>query len=432
MPYAPSDPAFADAGALSQELERVATICHGCRLCVGLCPSFPLLFDRVDAHDGDVAKLTLADHADVSDACFDCKRCYVKCPYTPPHAWNVDFPALVLRERAVRRAREGFPRGARTLAQVDRAGRRSRWLAPLVNLALRLRPFRWLLEKALGIHRDADLPRFRFRTFAWFWRRRRPPSPPAPGAPRVALFPTCYVNYNEPRIGNAAAAVLAHNGVDVACPEDRCCGMPFLDAGDLDGARAQASKTLPALAAAARDGRTILACQPTCTYMLQREWPLLLPGEDSRAVAGAVRELGAFLMDLERAGKLKHGFREGVLPPEITYHYACHLQALATGPKSAELLRLVPGVKVNVQDRCSGHDGTYAFRKDTLAASLKVGARLAKAVDAKAGEDEAPGATASDCPLAARQLSRLRPARPPAEHPMVLLARAYGLPEGTA
>jgi Fe-S oxidoreductase len=308
----------------------------------------------------------------------------------------------------------------------------SRWIAPLVNLALRLRPFRWLLEKALGIHRDADLPRFRFRTFAWSWRRRRPPGPPAPGAPRVALFPTCYVNYNEPRIGNAAAAVLAHNGVDVACPEDRCCGMPFLDAGDLDGARAQASKALPALAAAARDGRTILACQPTCTYMLQREWPHLLPGEDSRAVAGAVRELGAFLMDLERAGKLKHGFREGVLPPEITYHYACHLQALETGPKSAELLRLVPGVKVNVQDRCSGHDGTYAFRKDTLEASLKVGARLAKAVDAKAGEDEAPGATASDCPLAARQLSRLRPARPPAEHPMVLLARAYGLPEGTA
>lgn len=429
MPYAPSDPAFHDPGALAQELERVAGICHGCRLCVTLCPSFPLLFDRVDAHDGELSRLTATDYADVSDACFDCKRCYVKCPYTPPHEWNVDFPALVLRERAVRRARDGFPRGARTLARVDRAGRGSRWVAPLVNLALRTRPLRWLLEKLLGIHRDADLPPFRFRTFASWWRRRAP-RPAAPAAPRVALFPTCYVNYNEPALGKAATAVLEHNGVEVSCPADRCCGMPFLDAGDLEGARGQAAKVLPALAAAARAGKTIVACQPTCTYMLAREWPLLLPGEDSRAVAGAVKEMGAYLMDLERAGTLKHGFLTGVLPPEITYHYACHLQALETGPKSAELLRLVPGVTVNVQDRCSGHDGTYAFRTESRAASLKVGARLAKAVDGKAPANEAPGATASDCPLAARHLSGLRPGKPPVEHPLVLLARAYGLPEG--
>src|SRR5262245_2987365 len=251
MPYDPSDSSFADPAALARELERVATICHGCRLCVTLCPSFPLLFARVDAHDGEVSRLTAADHAAVSDACFDCKRCYVKCPYTPPHDWNVDFPALMLRERAVRRAREGYPRGARALARIDRAGRVNRFLAPLVNLALKTRPFRWLLEKVLGVHRDADLPRFRFRTFAWWWRRRsRPPAArategAAPPVPRVALFPTCYVNYNEPALGRATTAVLEWNGVDVTCPATLCCGMPFLDAGDLDGARAQASKVLP-------------------------------------------------------------------------------------------------------------------------------------------------------------------------------------------
>jgi glycerol-3-phosphate dehydrogenase subunit C len=368
----------------------------------------------------------------------------------------------MLRERAVRRARVGYPRGARALARIDRAGRVNRWLAPLVNVALRTRAVRWLLEKTLGIHRDADLPRFRFRTFASWWKRRRSwvaararaadtPAPgvpaaggvPAPAVPKVALFPTCYVNYNEPALGRATTAVLEHNGVDVACPATLCCGMPFLDAGDLDGARAQAARVLPDLARAAREGRAIVACQPTCTYMLKREWPLLLPGPDADAVAAATHELGAFLMDLERTGRLRHGFVAGAVPEHVTYHYACHLQALETGPKSAELLRLVPGTRVTIVDRCSGHDGTYAFRKDTLADSLKVGAKLAKAVDAKAAPaaagvgapPEPPAAgtrgdVVSDCPLAARQLSRLRPAHAPVEHPLVLLARAYGLPEG--
>jgi glycerol-3-phosphate dehydrogenase subunit C len=348
----------------------------------------------------------------------------------------------VLRERAVRRARDGYPRGARALARIDLVGRINRWVAPLANFALRLRPFRWLLEKTLGIHRDADLPRFRFRTFSWWWARKaRDQGASAPAlaeAPRVALFPTCYVNYNDPALGRATTAVLEWNGVDVTCPATLCCGMPFLDAGDLDGARAQAAKVLPALAAAAREGRAIVACQPTCTYMLKKEWPLLLPGADADAVARATQELGAFLMDLERAGRLKHGFVAGAIPGHVTYHYACHLQALETGPKSAELLKLVPGTSVTIVDRCSGHDGTYAFRKDSLAESLKVGAKLAKAVDQKiaAAAPPAPpasptaGDVASDCPLAARQLSRLRPASAPVEHPMVLLARAYGLPEG--
>jgi Fe-S oxidoreductase len=360
------------------------------------------------------------------DDCFDCKRCFVKCPYVPPHAWQVDFPALMLRERAVRKRRDGVDRSAAFLARIDRAGRTNRWVAPLVNLSLRLRPVRWVLEKVVGIHRKADLPPFRFRTFASWFRRRRAPAREDPVA-RVALLPTCYVDYNDPALGKAAVAVLEHNGVDVTCPADRCCGMPFLDAGDLDGARAQAAKVLPRLAEAAREGRTILACQPTCTYMIRREWPSLLPGEDSRLVAGATVELGAFLAGLSREGRLRTDFRADAVRGKVAYHFACHLQALGSGPKSAEVLRLIPGVSVTVSDRCSGHDGTYAFRRETRASSLEVGGKLAKAI-----AKESPDLVASDCPLAARQISALRPGSPRATHPLVLLARAYGLPEGGA
>jgi Fe-S oxidoreductase len=428
MPYDPSSPAYVDGAALAKEWERVATICHECRLCFNLCPSFPNLFDRVDAHDGDVSALKAPDYESVADDCYGCKLCYVKCPYTPPHERMLDFPALVTRDRAARVAREGVPRRERFLANVDRAAFLGRWTAPLANLALRLPPFRWLLEKTHGVHRRANLPRFALGTFSrWFRKRRKTKGPPSAGAPRVAVFPTCYVDANEPRIGKAMVAVLEHNGADVAVPVSRCCGMPWLDAGDVESARRQAGKSMSALAAAAREGMPVLVPQPTCLYMVKEEWPRLVPGADADAVARAARDPASWLLERKAAGELATDFREGAVKGKVGYHFACHLQALGTGMKSRELVSMVPGVAVTVTERCSGHDGTYAYKRETREQSLKQGAKLFRAMT-----EEPLDHVVSDCPLAARQIAEGAPSAPKPLHPMVLLARAYGLPEGDA
>jgi glycerol-3-phosphate dehydrogenase subunit C len=432
MHYDPNAPSFWEPAALAAELERVATVCHGCRLCFNLCPSFPNLFERVDAHDGDVPKLGPTDYASVVDDCYGCKLCYVKCPYTPPHELRIDFPALMLRERAVRAKREGIPFRERLLSRVDRAGKANRFAAPLVNASLRLAPVRWLMEKVVGIHRKARLPKFRFRTFAsWAKGLRKPAAAEGPstglgaGAPAVAVFPTCFVNYNEPSIGKALVAVLEHNGASVSCPATLCCGMPFLDAGDVDGARSQAKRSLPALAEAARQGRPVLVPQPTCAYMLKYEWPSLVPGEDAAAVSKAVEDPSAWLLSLKARGGMKTDFVPGKVEGAVGYHFACHLQALGTGPKSRDLLASIPGVRVTVSEKCSGHDGTYAYKVESKEQSVKQGQKLFRALSE-------PGLRhlVSDCPLAARQIEEGVPNGPKPLHPMVLLARAYGLPEG--
>ena len=201
--------------------------------------------------------------------------------------------------------------------------------------------------------------------------------------------------------------------------------MPFLDTGDVDGAREQAKRSLPALAEAARAGKPILVPQPTCAYMLKNEWPSLVPGEDSAAVSRAVADPSAWLLGLKARGGLKTDFVPGAVTGAVGYHFACHLQALGTGPKSRERLASLPGVSVTVSERCSGHDGTYAYEVESRDQSLKQGAKLFRAL-------AEPGLShvVSDCPLAARQIAEGVPTGPRPTHPMVLLARAYGLQEG--
>ena len=96
------DPEFYDQGKALAEMERVFDICHGCRRCVSLCQSFPTLFDLVDATaDGEVHEVKKEAYWSVVDQCYLCYLCdlcfMTKCPYTPPHPWQLDFPHLMLR-----------------------------------------------------------------------------------------------------------------------------------------------------------------------------------------------------------------------------------------------------------------------------------------------------------------------------------------------
>ena len=271
MAYSPLAPHYYDADKLQPELTRVFDICHGCRLCFNLCPSFPALFQAVDRHGGDVTKLTGAETDRVIDTCYQCKICYVKCPYTPDdgHQFQVDFPRLLARAKAIRVRRHGLGLRERLLGNPDLLGRLAGLTPWLANLANRLAPNRWLLEKLLGVHRHKLLPAFHGQTFLrWFQRHRAGLKLDGPQG-KVFYFPTCFVNYNNPEIGKAAVRVFARNGLTVACDYRQCCGMPALDGGDVPGAQKLARANIAQLLPYVREGYTVLVTNPTCSMMMR-------------------------------------------------------------------------------------------------------------------------------------------------------------------
>jgi glycerol-3-phosphate dehydrogenase subunit C len=426
---------FYDLEAIDKELARVFDICHGCRRCFNLCDSFPRLFDMIDnGPTGELDGVPKERFAEVEEACTLCDMCFMtKCPYVPPHAFDLDFPHLMLRTRAAR-AKAGHKNfTAGQLAEMDRNGRLAGLAAPIANWAsdktnTLTRP---VLEVLAGIDKTAELPKFHGKTFVAAAKAQRPAvttAAPARGR-KVALFPTCFVNYNNPKVGEAALAVLAKNGIAPEILYPGCCGMPFFEQGDLARVAAQAGKIAKAFRPLIDEGCTVLTLTASCGLMLKFEWPLLLPeNEDVKTLGGAVMDIDELVVDIAK----KEGLAPGLRPVAggVTIHLACHARAQNMGPKGAEMLRLLPDTRVEIVERCAGHGGTFGVMKKTHGVAMKVGAPAMRAA-LKTGTAH----LVSECPLAAAHLVAGMKAlaaagqTPPAAplHPIEIMAKAYGL-----
>jgi len=437
--YSPDDSAYFDGADLRVELERVFDLCHGCRLCFNLCPSFPTLFAYVDAHDGDVSAMTWAEQDRVVDECYQCKLCYPKCPYVPPHEWQLDFPRLMMRARAVRRA-EGRPVTERVtdqaLARTDLLGRVSTAAAPVVN-ALTGTPgslARKLMERTVGMASERLLPPYaRTRFSTWFRRRsaqRGPdPSVTGPSQGQVSVFPTCFIEYMEPAIGQDLVKVYERNGVSCSMPEGaKCCGAPWLHQGNVKEFVRSATTNVTALAREVRAGRDVVVAQPTCAYVVKKDYPLYLAGTslaaDAALVAEHTSDPAEYLVALHKGDGTSldtefPGRDSGEVPDQVTYHVACHLQAQHIGLKSRDLLK-VAGVKATLVQRCSGIDGTWGYRAENYELARKVAAPMAREITAAGNE-----VVCGDCHLANGAIEQETGTRP--VHPMQLMARAYGI-----
>ncbi len=429
------NPAFYDEAALEKELARVFDICHGCRRCFSLCNSFPTLFDAVDASPtGELESVERKVFWQVVDHCYLCDMCFMtKCPYVPPHPWNVDFPHLMLRAKAVRARKEGISLRNRALAATDVVGRIAGVpvVAQIVNAVNRSAAGRAALEKTLGVDASAPVPQYHSRTARKRLRRLgtvgRPqsaanaiPTPETTG--KVALFATCYGNRNEPELNEDLVAVFEHNGIPVALlAEERCCGMPRLELGDLEAVAKLKEHNVPRLLEAIDAGYDIVAPIPSCVLMFKQELPLLFPEEpDVKRIARRIFDPFEYLMLRHRSGLLRTEFKTSL--GKVSYHVPCHLRVQNIGLKTRDVLRLVPDTTVEAIERCSGHDGTYGVKKEFRAASMKIGRPVAERV-AGGGADH----YASDCPMAGHQIeSGLEGGREP-EHPLRLLRLAYGL-----
>ena len=427
------NPEFYSEESLHKEMERVFDICHGCRRCVSLCNSFPTLFDLVDeSKTMEVDGVAKADYAKVVDQCYLCDVCYMtKCPYVPPHPWNLDFPHLMLRARAVHYRQHGARFRDRLLTGTDRLGKLATIpvVAQVVNKVNTMPSARAVMDKVLGVAKEARLPPYDpapFRksaaaSIAW------PVKDGAKTPGKVAVFSTCYVNYNEPGIGHDLLAILAHNEVAYRTIEsEACCGMPKLELGDLETVEKLKNVNIPALAALARDGYALMTLVPSCTLMFKQELPLIFPEDaDVRAVADAMFDPFEYLVLRDKDGLLRKDFKTQL--GKVSYHIPCHARVQNVGQKTREVLEWIPGTTVNTVERCAGHDGTYGVKSEFFAQSMKIG----KPVFRQMGET-APDYVCSDCPIAGRRIMQGieesgSEHRARKEHPLTLVRMGYGL-----
>ncbi|ADC88928.1 protein of unknown function DUF224 cysteine-rich region domain protein [Thermocrinis albus DSM 14484] len=410
------DPDFLKEESIWEEARRVYSKCKDCRMCVTYCPSFPALFDAVDRHDDDVSKLSKEELALPLELCFHCKQCYFKCPYTPPHEWRIDFPHLSLRYKVWKFKNKRAKITDKLMLNTDLVGKMSVPIAPLVNTLSSAKPVRVLLENFMGIDRRAKLPPFNTQTLANWYKNNRQPVKGQNG--RVVFFTTCLFNYNYLDKGIAALRVLEKNDVWVEIPQQQCCGIPFFDIGDIDSATQKALFNVQQLKPYVEAGYDIVVPVPTCALQIKYEYPLLLPdNEDVKLVSSKVYDLHQYLWKLHEEGRFNREFK--VSMGNILYHIPCHLKSLNVGYRAAALMRLIPGTKVRIVERCSGHDGTFGVRKETFDMAYKVGSKLFEEIQA-AGAD----LIVSDCPLASNQIEMATGKKP--LHPIEVIYRAYG------
>ena len=417
------------------ELERVFDICHGCRRCVSLCTAFPKLFDLIDeGASGEVDGVEKKMYWEVVDQCYLCDLCYMtKCPYVPPHPWNLDFPHVMLRAKAVKfkQGKTGFR--DKLLSSTDALGRLLAIpvVAQTVNSLNRNGNVREVMDKVIGIHKDRRLPPYSPHTFRSKAAESRQSDvrdgASTPG--KVAIFSTCYVNYNEPGLGHDLLKLLDHNDIPyVVVEKEACCGMPKLELGDLDSVEKLKNINIPVLSGLAREGYAILTAVPSCTLMFKQELPLLFPNDaDVLAVRKAMFDPFEYFVMRHRDGLLKMDFK--IPLGKVAYHIPCHSRVQNVGQKTREMLQMVPGTSVTTVERCAGHDGTWGVKSEYFSNSMKIG----RPVFLQMAECE-PDFVSSDCPIAGRHIEqgiesldgeKRQPAR--REHPLSLLRIAYDL-----
>ena len=417
------NPDFYNLEKIEQEMRRVSDICHGCRRCFNLCNAFPVLFDKIDEGiTGEVQSLTLKDMEEVVHNCTLCDMCYmVKCPYVPPHPFNIDFPHLMLRFKAALQRQGKLPQIPQELAKVDRNAKFMGPLGNFINWTTKVenKLTRTFIEKTTGIHKKASIPKIakkplisRCETYV------ANHNAPAIGHKKALIYTTCFMNYNSPDVGSRLIQLLAHFGVEVELAYPGCCGMPLLEQGNIDGVVAQAKRVAEKLSG----DMDVIALVPSCALMLKSEWPLLLPqNEHVLKLKERTKDIAEYLVDIVKEFGAPEGLR-ALKEENITLHLSCHSRAQNMGQKAGKLLQLIPGTTVHIIDRCAGHGGSWGMMVDHFEVAMKIG----KPVFDKAIQIGSP--ITSECPLAKDHIAQgVQNSGLRVCHPLELLLESYGL-----
>jgi len=418
---------FNDKTSLFDELERVYDVCHSCRRCVSLCNAFPTLFDLIDESETfEVDGVKKEDYWNVVEHCYLCDLCYMtKCPYVPPHEWNIDFPHLMLRAKAYNFQRGNVGVRDKLLTSTDKVGSFAGIpiVAETVNISNQIKPIRKIMEKTIGIHSDAVLPKFYSNSLRKRFKKIQTADDDANYNSKVAIFVTCYGNRNEPDVVEDLIAILKHNQIEVRLVEqEKCCGMPKMELGDLKSVERLKDFNIPQLLDLVEDNWNIVAPIPSCVLMFKKELPLLFSDDvNVQKVKGAFFDPFEFLMALRKKGKLNTKFKNSL--GKVAYHAPCHQRVQNIGAKTKDVLELIPDTNITLIERCSGHDGTYAVKKEYHEISMNICKPIINKIS---GSDL--DHYISDCPMAGHQIDNgIQNIEIRSESPFTLLRKAYGI-----
>ena len=418
---------FDDPKLLFDELKRVFDICSSCRRCFNLCDAFPKLFELVDeTPTGDVHTVDEDKFWEVIDNCYLCDTCFkTKCPYVPPHEFNVDFPNLMLRAKALKYKKQGSTVRDKILSNPEKLGSIAGIpvVAEAVNATNNSKLGRLVVEKTLGVDRTAPRPKFYHRT-----ARKRLLNYSTNNEnvkqnsknPGVVLFLTCYGNSNNPEIIEDTIACFEQNNVPIVfASTEKCCGMPKLELGDIKSVEATKNINIPELYSWAVDGWKITSPIPSCVLMFRQELPSLFPEEQAvKAVAEAFVDPFEYLYQLNKEGNFNNNFKSSL--GAVFYQVPCHLRVQSIGLKTRDILDMIPETKVTPIERCSGHNGTYGVKKEFRQSSVKIGKPVAQKLDQQHYDQ-----FTSDCPMAGAQIETISSNEVGYSHPMTLLRKAY-------
>ena len=417
------NPDYLNEELFEKELRRVSDVCHGCRRCVNLCNSFPTLFDLIDeSKTFEVDGVAYEQFRSVVDHCYLCDLCFMtKCPYVPPHEWEIDFPHLMLRGKAIKFNKSKTSFRDRLLTSTDLLGKLGsrKIIAPIINFFNNIKIFRILLEKILGIHRNAKLPKFSSYTAKAKHSKLKFDKK---SKNKVAIYTTCYHNYNEPNVIDDLVLVLKHNDVDIEIiKDDKCCGMPKLELGDLETVKNIMQHNLKKFKDYVDNGYTIIAPVPSCVLMFKQELPLLFPdNKDVKLVSKSILDPFEYLLKLHENGGLKTNFKNDL--GSVFYQVACHQRVQNIGQVTKKILELVPNTNINALERCSGHDGTYGVKKETHNIAIKIALPITREyIKTKSTK------FTSDCTLAAHHVVNAMGNKVMPTHPITLMKNAYGI-----
>ena len=423
------DPDFLNPEKIDQEMRRVFDICHGCRRCFNLCDSFPKLFDYIDeSEEGEVSSLSSDKFKPVVDACTLCDMCFMtKCPYVPPHEFDLDFPHLMLRYRMLQKKNGEISNTTKQLAKIDRNAKIGVFFSGIVNWVSNVKNtlFRKILELFTGIDRRVVLPKYNSETFSNYFKKFKKNIVGKDTNRKVVIYSTCFVNFNKKNTGEAALKVLHHNNVEVEHSYAGCCGMPYLEQADPEQVVKQAKLVSKELLKYVDKGYKVITLTASCGLMLKFEWPLLLPDDEGiKKLSKNTFDIDEYIVDIANNEGLVEGLHE--IDGGVTVHHACHARAQNMGNKARDMLKLIPNVKIDVVERCAGHGGTFGVMKETHDMAIKVGKTTASTVKRKNNKY-----MASDCPLAGKHIKQLAEdtniVSDEALHPIELLAKSYRL-----
>ncbi len=436
--YDPKNPKYWNEISLKNELLRTFDICHGCRMCLHYCPSFPKLFQALDSYaDGDVTKISKNDIDEIIRLCYHCKLCYVNCPYTDKdnHIFNLNYAALMQRSVHVKAKKEGVRFQDKILQNSDLAGKlNTGTFSTLVNWGFSSSLHRLVIEKLLGIHKKKQMPKFHKNSFSQWYFKNRKHKQNISDTKKIVLFTTCFVNYNNPELGKDALLVLERNGCEVDYPQQNCCGMPGLNSGDIPFALKKIQSNIESLLSFVEKGYQIAVINPTCSLTLKHEYPLFagLLGknqkeqdewtEKANKIAKATRDISEYLLEIKKSGKFNFSFYSK--PEKISYHIPCHLKTQRIGYPARDLIRSIFNIEVQIVPQCCGHDGTWSMKKENFELSLKYGKKAFEDLKEKQTKE-----IITDCPLAAIQLQQGMNLETLPQHPVQIIAKAYKKPE---